>query len=221
MKKLLVVLFTLLILFTGCEIKDITNDDIDEIIENTISLETQRANKSFEGYKYYIPRGFSLEDKKGNNHILLSNGDRYYLYIDIVSYFHKIPMQVTKDNELYFFRKISYNNIDGYIKVRTEEDDAYYIEIYYNYSRIEAFVKKENLESSIRNSIRILSSVTYNDIILDTLIGERTIDYQEEIYNDYKSKRENSSFLDYIEEYDETEEEEKIKDEDILEADND
>ena len=217
MKKLLVLL-TLLILFTGCEVKDITNDDIDKIIEDTISIDAQRANKSFEGYKYYIPRGFSLEDKKGNNHVLLSNGDKYYLYIDIVSYFHKIPMEVTKDNELYFFRKISYNNIDGYIKVGTPKDDTYYIEIYFNYSRIEAFVKKENLESAVRNSIRILSSVTYNDVILDTLIGEKTIDYQEETYDAYKSKRENGNFLDYIEEYDVYEKEEKVKDEDILEA---
>lgn len=217
MKKLFVLL-ALLILFTGCEIKDITNDDIDQIIEDTISLDAQRANKSFEGYKYYIPRGFSLKDKKGNNHILLSNGDTYYLYIDIVSYFHKIPMEITKDNELYFFRKISYNNIDGYIKVGTPEDDTYYIEVCFNYSKIEAYVKKENLERGIRDSLRILSSVTYNDIILDTLIGDKTIDYQEEVYDTYKSKRENGNFLDYIEEYDEYEKEEKPKDEDIIDT---
>ena len=217
MKKL-IVLFTLLILFTGCEIKDITGSDIDKLITETVNLDSQRANKYFEGYKYYVPRGFSLVDKKGNNHILLSNGDYYYLYVDIVSYFHKKHDQIIKDNDLYFFKEISYNNIDGYIKIGNPENDIYYIKVYYNYSKIEAYVKKETLENAIRNSIRILASINYNDIILDTLIGSKTLDYQEEVYNFFESKREDGNFLDYIEEYDVYEEDEKIKDEDILEA---
>ena len=40
MKKL-IVLFTLLLLFTGCEIKDITNSDIDKLVTETVNLEEQ------------------------------------------------------------------------------------------------------------------------------------------------------------------------------------
>ena len=105
MKKL-VVFLDLLILFTGCEIKEVTNEDINKLIEETTSLETQRANRNFSGYKYYLPQGFGLVNKKENNHVLLSNGDYYYLYVDIVSYFHKKQEPITYDNELYFFKQI-------------------------------------------------------------------------------------------------------------------
>lgn len=219
MKKI-VLLFTLLILFTGCQITELEKEDIDKLITDTLSLKVQGSNKYFEGYKYYLPRGVSLVDKRGNNHELLYNGDRLYLYVDTISYFHKIKEKVQEDNQLYFFKKINYNNIDGYVRIKNPEEDVYFVEIGYNYSRIQGNVKKENLESVIRNSIRLLSSISYNDIILDTLIGEKTLDYQEEVYNFFESKREDGTFLDYIEEYDVYDEKEKDKDEDFLDTTN-
>ena len=87
-----------------------------------------------------------------------------------------------------------------------------------NYSKIEALVKERNLEYAITNSIKILSSVQYNDVILDTLIGEKTLDYKEEAYNFFESKREEGTFLDYIEEYDIYEKDKKVKDDDVLDS---
>ena len=217
MKKI-ILLFTLLVIFTGCSIKTIDEKVIGEIIDETLSYKVQEANKYFKGYKYYIPRGFTLSDRKGDNHILLSKGDNYYLYIDIVSYFHKEKIETTFDNELYFSKKISYNDSEGYIKVRKGKDDFYYLEMVYNYSKIEALVKERNLEYAITNSIKILSSVQYNDVILDTLIGEKTLDYKEEAYNFFESKREEGTFLDYIEEYDIYEKDKKVKDDDVLDS---
>lgn len=217
MKKI-IVLFTLLILFTGCEIKDINEEDINKIIDETLSYKVQGANNYFNGYKYYIPRGFNLEDKKGNNHVLTSNNDNYYLYVDVVSYYHKKEIETTFDKELYFSKKISYNGIDGYIKIDKSNNDIYYIEVVFNYSKIEAYVKEENLEYAVENSIRILSSIKYNDVILDTLVGEKTLDYQEEVYDFFESKREDGNFLDYIEEYDVYDKEDEIKDEDVLDS---
>ncbi len=222
MKKL-IILFAVLILFAGCDIRKMTDADIDKIIEDTLDNKVQGANKYFKGYKYYMPRGFVLSDKKGDNHILLSNGDNYYLYVDIVSYYHREKVDVTFDNELYFSKKISYNDNEGYIKIdkkeKTEEQDKdiYYIEIVYNYSKIEAFVKEENLEYALKNSIIILSSIKYNDVILDTIIGDRTLDYKEEAYDFFDSKREEGTFLDYIEEYD-VYKDDTPKDEDVLDS---
>ena len=219
MKKL-IILFTVLILFAGCDLRKMTDADIDEIIEDTLDNKVQGANKYFKGYKYYIPRGFVLSNKKGDNHILLSNGDYYYLYVDIVSYYHHEKVDVTFDNELYFSKKISYNDNEGYIKIDKREDQEetlYYIEIVYNYSKIEAFVKEENLEYALTNSIIILSSINYNDIILDTIIGDRTLDYKEEAYDFFDSKREEGTFLDYIEEYD-VYKDDTPKDEDVLDS---
>ena len=216
MKKI-IILFTLLILFTGCSINDISDSDIDRLIDKALDNKIQGANNYFKGYKYYIPRGFVLSNKKDDNHILLSNGDYYYLYIDIVSYFHKEEIDISFDNELYFSKKISYNGKEGYIIIDKKEDNLYYINILYNYSKIEAYVSEENLESAILNSITILSSIKYNDIILDTLIGEKTLDYKEETYDFFKAKREDGTFMDYIEEYN-VYKDDKPKDEDILDS---
>lgn len=217
MKKI-VLLFALIILFTGCQVKNMTDKDIEKVVLDTLESTTQKANNSFKGYKYYIPRGFRIQNKKGNNFILLSNGEYYYLYVDIVSYFHKQEIQTEFDNSLYFSKEISYNNIKGYVKVNALENDEYFIEMSYNYSKIEAYVKKENLEYALKNSLKILASIEYNDIILDTMIGEKTLDYEEEVYNFFESKREEGNFLDYIEEYDAYDKEDKIKDEDVIDS---
>lgn len=215
MKKIILIL-TLVILFTGCEVKNITDKDINDVIDSTLKNDTQLGNNNFKGYKYYIPRGFSLQNKKEDNYVLLSNGEYYYLYVDIISYFHKKEINTTFDKNLYFSKKISYNDIDGYIKIDGPKKDIYYIEVVYNYSKIEAYVNKANLEYAVKNSLKVLASIKYNDVILDTMIGEKTLSYEEEIYNMFESKREDGNFLDYIDEYDMDEKEDKIKDEDIL-----
>ena len=217
MKKLVLIL-TLVILFTGCDVKKITDKDINDVIDSTLSAKVQGSNNNFKGYKYYIPRGFTLENKKGNNYVLLSDGEYYYLYVDIVSYFHKKEIDTTFDDDLYFSKKISYNDVNGYVKIGKPKNDIYFIEVVYNYSKIEAYVKSENLEDALKNSIRVLASIQYNDIILDTMIGEKTLSYEEEEYNFFESKREDGNFLDYIEEYDAYDKEDKIKDEDFLDS---
>ena len=217
MKKIILVL-ALIVMFTGCSVKDITNEDINNVIDETLKLKVPGSNNNFKGYKYYIPRGFVLDNKKDNNYLLLSDGDKYYLYVDIVSYFHKKEIETTFEDDLLFHKEISYNGNKGYIKIKKLENDMYYLEILYNYSKIETSVKKENLEHALKNSIRILSSIKYNDVILDTMIGEKTLSYEEEPYNFFESKREEGNFLDYIEEYDTYDKTEVIKDEDVLSA---
>ena len=220
MKKV-IILLTLLILFSGCEVEKTTTESIEKVVEETLNYKVKGANNYFEGYKYYIPRGFQLRERKGNNHKLQSNNEFYYLYVDIVSYFHKKEIKTTNDdnNKLYFSKKISYNDNEGYIKVSLPSNDIYYIEVVYNYSKIEAYVKEENIEYAIKNSLMILSSIKYNEVILDTIIGEKTLDYQEEIYNFFDTKKEDSNFLDYIKEYDVYDKEDKIVDEDIIDED--
>ena len=215
MKKFILVL-ALVILFTGCDVKDITDKDINNVIDKTLNNDAMGANNNFKGYKYYIPRGFSLQNKKGDNHVLLSDGEYYYLYVDIISYFHKKEITTTFERDLYFSKEISYNGIDGYVKVKGPKNNVYYIEVVYNYSKVEAYVKKENLSNALKNSIKILASIKYNDVILDTMVGDKTLSYEEEVYNFFESKREDGNFLDYIEEYDTYEKEESIKDEDVL-----
>ncbi len=217
MKKLILVL-ALVILFTGCDIKNVTDKDIESVIDDTLKLDVQGTNNNFKGYKFYIPRGLSLQNKKGNNYVLLADGDYYYLYVDIVSYFHKKEIETTFDENLYFSKKISYNDVNGYIKISEPKNDVYFLEIVYNYSKIEAYIKEQNLESAIKNSIKLLSSIEYNDVVLETMIGEKVLSYEEEVYNFFESKREDGNFLDYIEEYDSYDKDKTVKDEDILDS---
>ena len=218
MKKI-IVLLTILVLFSGCEVREITKDSINEMVDEVVTHKKMGANNSFEGYKYYIPRGFQLKNRKSNNHILKSKEEYYYLYVDVVSYFHDKKIETTFYNDLYFSKKISYNDNEGYIKISEPNNNVYYIEVVYNYSKIEAYVKEENLEYAVKNSLIILSSITYNRTILNNTIGEKTTEYQEEVYDFFESKKEDGNFLDYIKEYDVYDKEEKIKDEDSLDED--
>lgn len=214
--KRIVVIFLIIFLFTGCEIKDISKNDVDNFIDNSFKAKKLPINKSFKGYKFAVPRGFLITDKKENNYILLSNKDYYYLYIDIVSYFYKREIKPQNGDNLYFYQDIDYKDKKGYIRIE-EINDEYFIKILYNYSKIEVYTEKKNLEHAIENSIGILLSIEYNDIILNSMIGENILDYKEENFKLFESKREDGTFLDYIEEYENYDEKHTIKDDDFIE----
>ena len=217
MKKI-IFLFTLLVFLSGCSIKNIDDYDINTVIDDALTNTEFTANVIFEGYKYYLPRGIKLIDKNGYNSKLLSNGNYYYLYVDVVSYYHKTNIEYSERNDLFYSKKISYDGKNGYIEI-FEDNDIYFLRTFYNYARIEAYVSLENLNESIYDSIKILSSLTYNDTILSTIVGENILDYKEEEFSLFESQREEGNFLDYIEEYGVYKEEnEDIKDEDFFDS---
>ena len=71
----------------------------------------------------------------------------------------------------------------------------------YNYSKIEAYVEKEDLNETLVNACNILSSIKYNDIIIDTYVANKKNITQEETFDIFSSKKENDSFLTYEKEY--------------------
>lgn len=217
MKKIMF-LVTLLMFFTGCSIRDINDYDISAVIDDALSNTNYTANVVFEGYKYYLPSGVTLVDKNAYNSKLLSNSNYYYLYVDVVSYYHKSDLKYEVSDDAFFSKEISFNGKKGYVEVFKKED-YYYFSVIYNYSKIESYVKEDKLNKALYDSIKILASINYNDTILSTIIGDNILDYQEEEYDLFESKRENGNFLDYIEEYDFYEEkDEDVKDEDVLDS---
>jgi len=217
MKKI-VFLVTLLVFFTGCSIKSMSSYEINEIIDNALKNEDVTANVVSDGYKYYLPRGMKIIDKKEYNSKLLSDGNYYYLYVDIISYYHKTPLEYKVDSNLYLSKKISYNGKEGYVEIKKVEEGRCFFKIEYNYSKIEGYISEDNLNDAVYDSIRILSSVSYNDTIINSLIGDNILNYQEENFTLFESKREDGTFLDYIEEYDVYDDSDSIKDEDILDS---
>ena len=90
MKKLLVLL-SILTLLTGCTVTKINKDSIDKVIDSVMKKDSKLKNVHFEGYSYYVPRGIRFVDKKEYNAILKDEyNNNYYLYVDVISYYHKV-----------------------------------------------------------------------------------------------------------------------------------
>ena len=204
----------MILLLSGCSVVYVDKQSIDEIIDSILLSDRNLKSVSLEGYSYYLPQGISLTRNDRGNSILNYNHKKMYLYVDLVSYYHKVDYVYEKYEGFYYSREINNDNLKGYLVI-TEVSDNYFIEFMYNYSKIEAFVSKDDLNETITKMAYVLSSIKFNDSVLDSLIGENSLDYSEEQFNIFKPNGEQSDFLDYVEQYDDGRT--NSKDEDILE----
>lgn len=221
MKKIFLLL-CLVVFLTGCSISQVEYDNIDSIIESVLTKKIELSNSYFEGYKYYLPRGLRLVGKKDYNAKLVSGKNTYYLYVDVIAYYNKVESKF-EPSDGYYSKELNFNNKKGYVEI-TKDNDMYFIEIMYNYAKIETLVEERNLESAIINSCYILSSVQFNDKVIETLVGENALDYKETIFDIFGPHRDTDEFLNYDEEYEykgDIEEEINEKDSDILETEAD
>lgn len=200
MKKILILLSMILVV-TGCSINRFDNQDIDVIIDTILKEDTKLNNVVLEGYKYYIPHGVTLVEKHDYNQVLEYNNNNYYLYIDIISYYYKEEVNHKYDYDLYLSKNLSYNNKTGYIDIRGNGDN-YYIDAYYNYAKVEAYVKKEDLKDSIINICYVLNSLKFNNKVIESMVGENKLDLSSEGFSLFDKKKDTSSFLEYVKEYD-------------------
>lgn len=215
MKKLAVLLSAIVVLMTGCTINKLSDNDISENIDIIMSEKTNLHNVHYDGYKYYLPKGISFVTKDSFNAVLKDGyNNRYYLYVDAISYYHKIKNTYEKDYDMYLSEKLKYNKKNGYIQIE-EIDNKYFIQYVFNYVKLEAYVNKDDLNNVIINMSYILRSVKYNDKVLESLVGENVLDYKEEDYSLFKADSSKESFLDVVEreeteKYKEDMEDEKI-----------
>ena len=200
MKKILIVLFVLLT--TGCTIVRIDTNSTDNIIDVVLSKENKLYNQVGRGYKYYIPKGVSYIDTNDTNDKLYSNGIYYYLYIDVLSYYNKKEYEIPNNEGHYYFKEIDVNGKKGYVDI-IKENDNYHIKFVYNYAVLEAKVEYNEINEVILNASYILSTVKFNDNIVELLMNGDFLKEREEEYNLFKSKGDSTSFLKYTE--DETE----------------
>jgi len=199
MKRLIVLLSIVTILVTGCSINKLDNKDISNNIDMLMSQKVKLYNVFYEGYKYYLPKGIGFVNKEDYNAILKDKNDnRYYIYIDAISYYHKVKNDYKENNSSYLSKKINYNNKDGYIQI-DKVDNKYFIQFVYNYAKMEAYVNKKELVDVINNMCSVLRTVKYNDKVLESLIGENKLNYKEEDYTLFKADSSKESFLDVVE----------------------
>lgn len=224
MKKIFVLL-ALVFLVTGCSIKEMPRDNLEKVIDNVLTSDVELKNQYFAGYQYYLPREVSLIDKFDYNTILLHKKSKMYLYVDVISYHHKVEEEYEEKENIYFSKVLEYGKKKGYINI-IEMDDNYYLDIEYNYGKIETYSSEENLTSTVINALYILKTLSFNDVVIDSLIGENKIEYKEEKFDLFKSDSNDDGYLNIIEDDDKdsTEEEkddEFLSDEDTIKIEND
>lgn len=200
MKKL-IILLSMLFLMTGCGIHVFNYNDMDVIIEQVLQQNIKLNNVMLEGYKYYIPHGVILEEKHDYNQVLSYNNNKYYLYVDIISYYYKNKVDHQMKKNVYFSKDISYGKKSGYIDI-IENEDNFYIEAYYNYARVEAYVKKEDLHDSVINICYLLNSMVFNNKVIESMVGENKLNYSSEKFSLFDEEKDTSSFLQYVQEFD-------------------
>lgn len=199
MKRLIVLLSIVTILVTGCSINKLDNNDIGKNIKTLMSEKNKLYNVNYEGYKYYLPKGLGFLDKDDYNFVLKDRkNNKYYLYVDIISYYHKVENDYEVRNDSHYSKRLDYNGKNGYIQI-DEVDGKYFIQFVYNYAKMEAYVKEEELVDVITNMCLVLRSIKYNNVVLESLIGENKLNYKEEDYTLFKADSSKESFLDVVE----------------------
>lgn len=116
MKKILILLSVFII--SGCSLQNNSSDltNVKEDINDIITNKSKYTNTSGIGFKYYKPRDFSLLEDKDFNHVLLNNGNKYYLNIDINAYNSKFKSEYQIDPLLYYSDTISNGDILDILK---------------------------------------------------------------------------------------------------------
>lgn len=192
MKKL--ILIVCLLFISGCSVVRIDTTSIDNIVSVVLSKDNTLYNQIGKGYKYYVPRGVSYMDTNEHNDVLYSDGQYYYLYIDIISYYHNVIRSYEVNSNAYYSKAININDKIGYLEINKQDNGRYFIEFMYNYAKIEALCDEEDINDIVLNSSYILSTVKFNNNIIRTMLDDDFL-VSEEKYDIFESKQDTNDFL--------------------------
>ena len=222
MKKIIVLLSIVVFLVSGCSVVKLDNTNIGKNIKILLSDELELYNVYFDGYKYYVPKGLKMLNKDEYNAVFIDkNSNKYYLYIDIISYYHKTENTYTINDDIHYSNKLNYNDKTGYINIEKLED-KYYVQFMFNYAKMEAYVSEKDLATVVNNMCYVLRTVKFNDKVIESLIGDNVLSYQEEnftLFDDTQVSKED--FLEVVEKNDSKADSEFKSDDEIkLDEDN-
>lgn len=206
-KKLILIIFCLLLL-SGCK-KINDNDDYIEKVYNCLK-ETSITNEVALGYKYYLPKGVRKIKDYDYNQVFLIDDCYLYLYVDIISFFHKEELEKPNVSVESYYETFSLGDKNGYILVE-KKDEQYYLNIVYNYSKIEGYVEKEKINKVITLSSIILNGIDYNNLVIEKILEGDLGQFSEFTYEVDKPEGASSNFSQYLEEYVQKDDEEKVE----------
>ena len=206
----------LLLLFTGCTILKVDERSFDSIINTVLYKDTNLVNTSFEGYKFYNPRGMTVKEKKEYNLEIKDKKNYYYLYVDTVAYYYKTKSQHEEDKNIFYSKNLNNQDKFGYIDI-TKVENKYFLEVMYNYAKIEAYLDEDNLYDGFINVCYILSTIKFNNSAIEYRLSNKKFETKSEEFNIFNSKKNDDNFLKYVEEFDKYEKS-TAKDQDIIET---
>ena len=214
MKRKIGCVLLLLFMCSGCTV--IQSSSYEEILQEAVNKNTVTTNVSRVGYKYYLPKGMRLLEHEESNELLAHNEDVYYLYVDYISYYNKIKEDYEEKEDVVYSQKIAHGDNFGYLEIKNTLNDKYFIEIMYNYAKIEVIVEKEDAKESIAYAMSILSSIKYQDTVLASLMDEDVLTSNETLHNIFETAQTESGYLEIVEEYGQYEEDNETVDPDFI-----
>ena len=196
MKKIAIIISLILLsITTGCAAVHIDTASVDNIVSVVLSKDNNLYNTVGKGYKYYKPRGVTYIDTNEYNEKLYSNGNYYYLYVDINSYYYKKEFSYEENKDAYYSRLIDINSKLGYLEIN-EYKGKYLIEFMYNYAKIEALVEKDEINDVVLNSSYILSTIKFNSQVIRIMLNDNYFINKEERYDLFTPKKEVTELYD-------------------------
>ena len=208
MRKIILIVLVLFF-FVGCT--QIEDKNIDDVTSMVLTSKVNLSNQYRTGYKYYAPRGISVKNNAEYNEQLGNNKYNYYLYIDVVSYYNNVIENYEVNEDAYYSNKILYKDKYGYLEInKIDNKNRYLIEMMYNYAKIEVIVYEVDIKETVLNAITILSSIEYNKEIINNLMGENVLEFNEVEINIFETKKTDSNYLKFVEEYGFENEEENL-----------
>jgi len=190
------IMLIVIFLLTGCSVVRINTSNFDTTVNVVLSKDNKLYNQVGKGYKYFIPKGVSYIESDELNDILYTNGNYYYLYVDVISYYYNIEQQYTNNKDYYYYKDITMKDgfsHNGYVSVEQIDTNYFYVDFMYNYAKFESIVSREHLEQTILDASYILSTIKYNDVVISLMLDDDYITDKEEKYDIFETKDTNSN----------------------------
>ena len=215
MKRKFILLSVFICIFL-CGCTPVQDMSLDTIIEIGTKRKVEVYNTYRKGYKYNVPKGLKVVDNKEYNEILKSDNYTYYLYVDAVSFYNKVIETYEENNESFVSMPISFEDKYGYLEINQISSKKYFIEIMYNYAKIEVIVKEKDINIAVSYALSVLSSINFDTNILKTLLDEEVSQFKDYEFNIFEtnSNNENSEYMDAVDS--DVYEEEEIHDTDLI-----
>jgi hypothetical protein len=197
MKKI-ILLTILLISLTGCV--NINSTSIENLVSTIKQSKLSLTNEYRNGFTYYLPVNMNVLSSDKANEVLTDGNYNYYLYADMISFYNKTSFDYKENKISYKSLNLKDDKASGYLEIN-QKNDKYLIEIMYNYAKIEVMVDKDKINEAISNSLIVISSIKFNEDIIENMLGKNVLSFSEEEFNIFETNSSTSNFLEIEKEF--------------------